>query len=218
MAAPLVSAHLDHLPLFPLPETILFPSMRLPLHIFEPRYRQMVRDAQSQGLPIAIGLIRASAHPLVEPVPVRDVMGAGFIDEVEELPDGRFLIELVGSQRVRIVEEKDSPHPYRVIRAEPFVDFEVTPQENEQALDVLRRLILAIHRRERRVGAVLSTIVEENHLAGSVADAIAAVIQTDALVRQSWLEEKNPARRLQAVTETLEEFLAQLSPGQGELN
>lgn len=192
--------------------------MRLPLHIFEPRYRQMVRDAQSQGLPIAIGLIRASAHPLVEPVPVRDVMGAGFIDEVEELPDGRFLIELVGSQRVRIVEEKDSPHPYRVIRAEPFVDFEVTPQENEQALDVLRRLILAIHRRERRVGAVLSTIVEENHLAGSVADAIAAVIQTDALVRQSWLEEKNPARRLQAVTETLEEFLAQLSPGQGELN
>src|SRR6187549_3517121 len=85
-------------PLFPLAGAILFPRSQLPLHIFEPRYRDMVRDALAgQG---RIGMIQPSGPG--EPPPLFRAGCVGEIVGAEELDDGRFNIVLQGSARFRL--------------------------------------------------------------------------------------------------------------------
>jgi uncharacterized protein len=98
------------LPIFPLPSAILFPRSQLPLHIFEPRYREMVRDAIDG--PGRIGMIQPAAFE-DDGAPLHRVGCIGEIVGVEELEDGRFNIVLLGSSRFRIVGEADLGTPYR---------------------------------------------------------------------------------------------------------
>ncbi len=214
MAQRSLTEHLDHLPLFPLPEALLFPKTRMSLHIFEPRYRQMVQDARRDELPIAIGHIRGKGPGPADAVAVHPVLGAGFIDTLEELPDGRFIIELLGEQRLRIVEEKPSARLYRVVRARPVLDLDVRPEENQRAVEALRRVVLAIHQVQPQAAAALSAAIAELQSAGEVADSLAGVIHTDPQLRQGWLEDANPVTRLRAVTEALESYLVQGTTGQ----
>lgn len=208
MAPRSLAQHLGHLPLFPLPDAVLFPTMRLPLHIFEPRYRQMVRDAKRQGLPIAIGHMKIMPDAGPGPVVVHPVVGAGFIDSLEELPDGRFLIVLLGEARVLIREEKETPHPYRVVAGDPVLDLEISSEETRRVLEEVRRVILAIHHSDPLIGSTLSAAIAEQTGVGEVADTLAGLIHADPVLRQQWLEERNPAARLHAVTEALETMLA----------
>ena len=94
------------LPLFPLANIVLFPDMELPLHIFEPRYRQMIRDAVAgEG---RIGMVRPTPgwEGDYEGSPeIRRVGCAGEITELRELPDGRFTLILIGTQRFEVTEE-----------------------------------------------------------------------------------------------------------------
>jgi len=207
MAQQSLKDHLRHLPLFPLPDAVLFPTMRLPLHVFEPRYRQMVHDAQAGGLPIAIGHMKDSVVPPGGQPAVFPIVGAGFIDALEELPDGRFLIVLLGQQRVRIVEEPASEHPYRVVVGELVFDATISEADNRRALEEVQRVILAMHQREPLVASTLSGAMRDRTHAGEVADVIAALVHTDPMLRQGWLEEMDPAVRLHAVTEALETLL-----------
>ena len=84
---------LEALPIFPLPQTVLFPGALLPLHVFEPRYRTMVKDCLSTHKALAVALIRETEerdvhrHPLIE-----RVAGVGVIIDHVELPDGRYNI------------------------------------------------------------------------------------------------------------------------------
>jgi len=108
---------LDALPIFPLPQTVLFPGALLPLHVFEPRYRSMVKDCLVTHKAMAIALIcetgerDAHRHPAIEPV-----AGLGVIIDHAELPDGRYNILLHGRARVRLDELPFVP-PYRRARA-----------------------------------------------------------------------------------------------------
>ena len=100
-------------PLFPLAGAILFPRAQLPLHIFEPRYRELVRDAVDGD-----GVIAIVQPQLVEvdddrKQPLYPVGCVGEIVGLEELEDGRFNIVLNGSNRFRIVSEIDLETPYR---------------------------------------------------------------------------------------------------------
>ena len=95
------------IPIFPLPNVILFPQVMLPLHIFEPRYRQMVRDAQTQS-PALIGmtLLRGNWQEQYEGRP--DIFPIGCVGEmvrVHPLPDGRFNIMLQGMREFQVLEE-----------------------------------------------------------------------------------------------------------------
>ena len=100
-------------PIFPLAGAILFPRLQLPLHIFEPRYREMVQDAvEGAG---RIGMIQPQlfeADGEGEP-PLYSVGCLGEIVGVEELPDGRFNIVLHGSNRFRLLGEAELGTPYR---------------------------------------------------------------------------------------------------------
>lgn len=110
------------IPLFPLPSTVLFPRMPLPLHVFEPRYRQMVQDALRGERIIGIALLRSGweADCLGRP-PVYPVGCAGELHHHEVLPDGRYNIMLRGLSRFRLLAEHDG-HPYRLATVELLED------------------------------------------------------------------------------------------------
>src|SRR6185295_17818562 len=112
----------DLLPLFPLPDVVLFPNVFLPLHIFEPRYREMVGQA-IEGDRI-IGMVRFrpgwegdnEGRPKVYPVGC-----AGLISEAQHLPDGRYNIVLRGLEKFRIVDE-DPGRSYRIARVDTIME------------------------------------------------------------------------------------------------
>ena len=87
---------LQRLPLFPLPNVVLFPHALLPLHIFEERYRAMVRDMLSGTRYIAVSLIAADAVDGEEKPPVQPIAGVGEVVMAHELPDGRFNLVVRG--------------------------------------------------------------------------------------------------------------------------
>src|SRR5437667_9813996 len=103
----------DLLPLFPLPNVVLFPNVFLPLHIFEPRYREMVADAVASDRMIGMVLLRPGWERDYEGRPPVYAVGcSGVITHVERQPDGRYNIVLRGVERFRIVDE-DRGRSYR---------------------------------------------------------------------------------------------------------
>jgi Lon protease-like protein len=122
------------LPLFPLPGVVLLPGTLLPLHIFEPRYREMVARALGGDRMIGMALLKPGWETAAEPPSIHPIGGAGEIVESEDLPDGRYNILLEGRFRYRILEESP-PSPYRTARVEelPARPFP-TREERDRAL------------------------------------------------------------------------------------
>src|SRR5438876_6736668 len=109
--------------LFPLPNVVLFPKVLLPLHIFEPRYRQMTADALASDRQIAMVLLReGTAGASEERPPIHPVACLGKIIDEQRLEDGRYHIVLRGLSRVRIVSEIDHAKLYRSARVERLYD------------------------------------------------------------------------------------------------
>ena len=99
----------DLLPLFPLPTVVLFPNIFLPLHVFEPRYREMVADALAGDRMIGMVLLRPGwEHEYEGAPPVYPVGCSGVITHFERLSDGRYNIVLRGLARFRILREDRS--------------------------------------------------------------------------------------------------------------
>jgi len=116
------------IPVFPLPNVVLFPRVQLPLHIFEPRYRQMVKDTSSKERPlIGMALLRGDWQEQYEGNP--EIFPVGCVGEmvrVASLPDGRFNILLHGLREYRITEEilqkpyREAVVEWRSVRKEPL--------------------------------------------------------------------------------------------------
>jgi Lon protease-like protein len=105
------------IPIFPLPKVVLLPGEVLPLHIFEPRYRVMMQDALNQHRVIGMVEYDPSSDDSSAPSPpVRNVGCAGYIAEHKELPDGRYLLWLLGLERFKIDEELETDALYRRVR------------------------------------------------------------------------------------------------------
>ncbi|MCY2956932.1 MAG: LON peptidase substrate-binding domain-containing protein [Planctomycetota bacterium] len=109
-------------PMFPLPGFFLYPAQMLPLHIFEPRYRQMIDESLDGHGRIIIGTALSGG----ETPPVLAVAGLGEIIRHEKLPDGRYHVWLLGLTRVRI-EEAPSDRLYRMARCSVFDEIEASP-------------------------------------------------------------------------------------------
>ena len=108
-AAPLQERDLDELAIFPLHGVALFPNTVVPLHVFEPRYRQLVQDCIERERPLAVWQLDP-AQPASDFGPgIRRVATAGRIAVHHEMPDGRFNVVVEGLERVRLVEELDAP-------------------------------------------------------------------------------------------------------------
>ncbi|MGJ4747364.1 LON peptidase substrate-binding domain-containing protein [Leptospira sp. SA-E8] len=102
------------IPIFPLPEVILFPGTFLPLHIFEPRYRMMLDYCSESGEEMAIAPIKMEPGNLKNPQPeIETIFGWGTIVRKDPLPDGRSNILLEG-KGVAKLESYDTMEPFRI--------------------------------------------------------------------------------------------------------
>ena len=116
--------------IFPLPGAILFPRSQLPLHIFEPRYREMVRDAiDGSG---RIGMIQPHRLDDDNRAPLYAVGCIGEIVGIEELEDGRFNIVLLGTNRFRFLRDVGIDAAYRCAE----VDIEAFDDQDPPALSI----------------------------------------------------------------------------------
>lgn len=98
------------IPLFPL-GTVLFPGTPLPLHVFEPRYRELMQDVMAQPQPWSFGILAIREGHEVGMASVKslyDVGCTGVIQQVEQFPDGRYAALLVGDRRFRVLELDES--------------------------------------------------------------------------------------------------------------
>jgi Lon protease-like protein len=106
------------LPLFPL-DVVLFPGTVLPLYIFEPRYRRMIADCQSENKPFGIVLARpGSEHLREEPYQIGTMAAISDLDEME---DGRCRLMAIGMKRFRIMSQHRE-NSYLSAQVEPFTD------------------------------------------------------------------------------------------------
>lgn len=125
--------------LFPLPNLVLFPHVVQGLHIFEPRYRQLMADSLGGDHTFALALLAPGWEDDYDGrPPIQEIACLGRIGWHEKLPDGRFNLRLRGLSRVRLVEELPADRLYRVARAELIPD--VSPAD----LGRLKRLRKAL--------------------------------------------------------------------------
>jgi Lon protease-like protein len=171
-------------PLFPLGGAILFPRSQLPLHIFEPRYREMVRDAIDGAGRIA--MIQPQGED-DDHAPLYGVGCLGDVVGVEELDDGKFNIILLGSERFRLVEEVTTDTPYRCAD----VDIQAFDDSDPPPLSLGARA--EVEREARRLGDALGLAVDwagVNWLDDeTLVNAIAQVAPFDIGAKQALLEE-----------------------------
>ncbi len=121
----------EEIPLFPL-NTVLFPGMPLPLHIFEPRYREMIGLCTAEDRPFGVVLIREGME-VGEPAQPFDVGTLARIVGIDRMEDGRMNIVTVGTKRFHLLGYSTEKKPYIVGDIEPLVD-EPTEQEPARAL------------------------------------------------------------------------------------
>ncbi|MEO6403440.1 MAG: LON peptidase substrate-binding domain-containing protein [Vicinamibacteria bacterium] len=110
----------ETLPLFPLPGVALFPELPLPLHIFEPRYQAMLKDALAGDR--VIGIVQVRPGEVGQPPPIFSIGCAGHIEGVAELEGGRSNIVLRGVSRFRVEEEIPEGRMYRVARVTSLIE------------------------------------------------------------------------------------------------
>ena len=134
-----VGALPTEIPLFPLPEVVLFPGVPRPLLVFEPRYREMVADALKGNKIIGMVLLRPGYEKDYEGrPPIYGIGCAGVIEDYEQLPDGRYGILLRGLTTFRVVSE-DQRKPYRLARVEAVPEL-LTDEERGPLSTVRERL------------------------------------------------------------------------------
>jgi Lon protease-like protein len=147
----LKSALTIRVPIFPLAGAILFPRSQLPLHIFEPRYREMVRDALDGGGQIAM-IQPLSLEP--DTPGLYEVGCVGEIVGVEELEDGRYNIVLNGSSRFRLIAETALDTPYR------NAEIDVAALDDREPGPLPLSLRAGVEQEARRLGDVLGLAVD----------------------------------------------------------
>ena len=126
--------------LFPLPNLVLFPGVIQGLHIFEPRYRELMEDALAADELITVSLLKPEWELSgSENVPIHETVCVGKIVTHTETEDGRYNLLLIGLRRARIVREIHSEKPYRLAQVEILNEPKV---EDPAQLDLLRDKLL----------------------------------------------------------------------------
>jgi len=210
---------LSSLPIFPLPNCVLLPGGLLPLHVFEPRYRELTRDCLAGSHLMGIARLRPGYETAYygKP-PVYERFGVGQIICSEELPDGRFALLLRGVARVELARELPAQRNYRVVEATRLVDQACDPMD---ALDHHNQLIHLCDRLAEVIeqgGAQLRDLARAFDSPGACADAVAAALIMDADERQELLEACDPMVRLQRTLGHVSHLLCELAPCNDSVN
>ncbi len=192
--------------LFPLPNLVLFPHVMQPLHVFEPRYRQLTADALDGDRLIALALLRPGweadydASPAIYPVAC-----LGRVVAEQRLEDGRFNILLRGLKRIRILEELAQGKLYRSAHVELLTD--AGAPDAESARGLRRRLAKAVKSWFPDKGAVYDQfrkLLRSDLELGPLCDIISFALPLKPEVKQGLLKELHLRRRVRRLLEHLE--------------
>jgi uncharacterized protein len=196
------------LPLFPL-RTVLLPGAPLPLHVFEPRYRQLTVDLMAGTVPEkrfgVIALTPSTAIEVTSLDQLQPIGCAAILRQAARLPDGRFDIVTIGEQRFRLLGLDCSAAPYLVGTVEWVPDTPAVIPGQRAATDTVSSLVAAARAAYRRYCQAAWKQGDWTEPAEDVAvAALAHLLATDCLLpledRQRILEETRPLHRLRLVT------------------
>jgi uncharacterized protein len=209
------------IPIFPLPEVVFFPDTVLPLHVFEPRYRQMIADCLAGDRWLGVVMLRPGWEKDYQGCPpVHAVAGAGEVIQAEALADGRYNILLDGRARVRILaEEPVDGRLYRVVRAEriedrgPSANDRTFPGRLQELRTAHARLLMALGQSHPDV---VGRLTVAGASPGAVIDRIVSAVVPDAEVRQRLLEVVDVSERLDLALGALGELLTMVAGREGE--
>ena len=209
--------HLERLPVFPLPSAVLFPNTVLPLHVFEPRYRELTRYCLEHAWPMAIPGIVESVNEAVENPELLEIAGAGRIIHHQEMPDGRFLILLQGVGRVRIVSEHTTDTAYRVVKAELVPNQLGNTDQLDADVRTIRDCLTLLRARVPNLVDALST--QASDLApAALADTLGGILFKSPTQRQSLLEESDVAKRVRVVRDRVAALAARTASADDPVN
>ncbi len=194
-------------PVFPLPQTVFFPTTSLPLHVFEPRYREMVADASDGAGLIAVALLRPGFEADYQGAPAFHPIGTvGAIEECVKLDDGRYAIRLQGVARVAF-KGVGSEKPYQLARAEPIVE---TVIGDSATLERTKLDLMATHGMlmGQLAASPTEAIVFDDRMPFAAAvNAVCATVPVEAELRQKLLEIGNLSERGRQALLLLEQVL-----------
>jgi Lon protease-like protein len=198
-------------PIFPLAGAILFPRSQLPLHIFEPRYREMVRDVMEGAGRIA--MIQPQG-PEEERPPLYSVGCVGELVGVEELGDGRFNIVLHGANRFRLIAEADLGTPYR------HADVDISSFDDSEPPPLGLAARAEVEREARRLGDALGLAVDWEAVGRlddeMLVNAIAQVAPFDVGAKQALLEQRTLAGRADLLVQLMQ--FQRMTPGGADMD
>lgn len=184
--------------IFPLPGALLFPGLQVPLHIFEPRYRAMVKDALARDR--RIGMIQPQRAE--EGAPLFSIGCLGKIDHVEALDDGRFNLVLEGEARFRVLRELDVATPFRQVEAE------LLAEEDHPALSPVERA--GFEHEARRFAEAQGYGVDWNAVTRlddqSLIDGVSQIAPFDLAAKQALLEAGSLSERCELLVQLMQFF------------
>lgn len=196
-----------NLGLFPLPGVVLMPGAVMPLHVFEPRYRQLVEHCLS-GKPLCIPQIQKDQEVLVAGAPaLMPYASVGVIGAHHRLEDGRFNILVQPLGRVRLLGERSSENLYRVAEAELLEDRPVDPKELSRVGERVRGLFAMLLVGEAAAAEGLSKVPTDR-----VAEVLAPHVLEDGEEKQRFLREDDPLRRARMVEEAVLSLISARMP------
>jgi Lon protease-like protein len=190
------------LPLFPLPTVVLFPGVFLPLHIFEPRYRDMVAEALATDRMIGMVLLRQGWEDNYEGrPPVFQVGCSGLITHCEKLPDGRYNIILRGLDRFRILEE-DHGRTFRRALTQSMPEGDITELDRAELSRIRSQVevLVAPSPHDESINRRVAEAMSDEDLI----NALAQYLDLEPIEKQALLEQSSPLLRGRALVELLE--------------
>lgn len=199
-------------PLFPLPNVVLFPRAILSLHIFEERYKAMTADAIAGDCRIAIALLRPGWEKDYERnPPIEPVVCVGRILTWEKLPNGKYNFVLQGCERARVLREVPG-NSYRVAELTPLRERAVLDIDLEEQRRQLHRLFttgsLAVLPAARNMRELLSSPLSTT----AIADLVAFNFLEDNVLKQKLLGEEDVRRRVNHIVEALQSLASRIHP------
>jgi Lon protease-like protein len=197
--------------LFPLPGVVLFPHAVLPLHIFEPRYKQMTEDALASDRLVTIVGIRPASGWAGGSTPALEEYGCvGRILQHERLPEGRFNFLLLGLHRVRLEREVPSGKGYRTAECEIIEDRYLEDEPAPRLKDHLVRMFRNYLGRLGGVDSDLDSVLESDLNLGVLTDILSHALQLPPDVKGHLLGERRVETRVKILEGWLREACIRL--------
>jgi len=199
-------------PLIPLPNLVLFPHALQTLHVFEPRYRQLVADALERDRLIAIALLKPGWEETSnERPPIFSMACLGRIRLAKRLPGGRYELLVQGLRRARVIREQPPEQLYRMAKLElprsPVADANLTEVAHRARIGLLRHLVAGLPEVEQ-----YQRLLDSSRSLGAICDALAFALRLPPLVAQELLEEIDAQRRFERLVRQLREQAGDSSP------